>query len=231
MFMSLYIVSLDLINGISPYILDILSNICVFLAVLVIITKNPIVSVLFLISLFLVIATNLIVVGMHFIGLSYILVYVGAISILFLFILMLMNIRISELVSYTGNSLPLALIFSMYLHNVLSVDRIGNLEIEMATTAKWDGTLISFSHIHSLGNIMYTIFSPWLLIVGMILLLAMVGCIVITIKRNSSDISKEEISRNGIYSKLKNNLNNSADKRKKKKMWKFLSMDSNSNSD
>lgn len=141
--MYLYIVSLDLINGLYPFILDIFSIISVFMGVLVITTKNPIVSVLFLISLFLVISTNLVVVGMHFIGLSYILVYVGAISILFLFVLMLINIRVSELTSYTGNSIPLALIFSVIIYNYLEKNDIrlftnseSSVNVDLATSMK-----------------------------------------------------------------------------------------------
>jgi NADH-ubiquinone oxidoreductase chain 6 len=81
--------------------------------ILVIISKNPIVSVLFLIGLFLSIASYLIILGLNFIGLSYLLVYVGAVSILFLFILMLINVRISELLSNTSNSIPLAILISI----------------------------------------------------------------------------------------------------------------------
>jgi NADH-ubiquinone oxidoreductase chain 6 len=117
--MNLYIVSVDLINGFYPIVLDVLSLIAIFSGVLVITTKNPIVSVLFLISLFLVIAVYLIMVGMHFIGLAYLLVYIGAIAILFLFTIMLMNIRVSELLSYTNNSIPLAIIFSIIMYNSL----------------------------------------------------------------------------------------------------------------
>ena len=51
--------------------------------------------------------------GINFIGLSYLLVYVGAVSILFLFILMLINIRISELLTETNNSIPLAVIVAI----------------------------------------------------------------------------------------------------------------------
>jgi len=51
--------------------------------------------------------------GLNFIGLSYLLVYVGAVSILFLFILMLINVRVSELFSNTSNSVPLAIIISI----------------------------------------------------------------------------------------------------------------------
>lgn len=192
--MNLYIVSVDLINGLYPVILDILSLISIFSGVLVITTKNPIVSVLFLISLFLVISVYLIMVGIHFIGLSYLLVYVGAVSILFLFILMLINVRISELLSYTGNSLPLAFIFSIVIYNMINTDSVVNTEIDLSTSTKWDGNLIYTSHISSIGNIMYTTFSPWLVVVAFILLLAMVGSIIITIKSDDKSKISEELS-------------------------------------
>ncbi len=88
--------------------LFILTLICIFFGISVIISKNPILSVLFLIGLFVTIAIYLMMLGFNFIGLSYLLVYVGAISILFLFILMLINVRVSELVTEGRNSLPLA---------------------------------------------------------------------------------------------------------------------------
>lgn len=134
--MNLYIVSVDLINGLYPIVLDVLSLIAILSGVLVITTKNPIVSVLFLISLFLVIAVYLIMVGIHFIGLAYLLVYVGAISILFLFTLMLMNIRVVELISYTNNSLPLALFFSLTIFYVLSfsLGNPGELDLDMSSS-------------------------------------------------------------------------------------------------
>src|ERR1700722_4911012 len=65
----------------------------------------------------------LIMLGLNFIGLSYLLVYIGAVSILFLFILMLINIRISELLIDTSNSIPLAIIlgisFNYSVNNIL----------------------------------------------------------------------------------------------------------------
>jgi NADH-ubiquinone oxidoreductase chain 6 len=82
-----------------------------------------IVSVLFLIGLFLCIASYLILTGLNFIGLSYLLVYIGAVSILFLFILMLINVRISELLVDSVNSIPLAILigsfFNYFVNNVL----------------------------------------------------------------------------------------------------------------
>jgi NADH-ubiquinone oxidoreductase chain 6 len=100
-------------NGYRDEVLDILSLASIFCGILVIISKNPIVSVLFLIGLFFSISCYLIVLGINFIGLSYLLVYVGAVSILFLFILMLINVRISELLSNTSNSIPLAILITI----------------------------------------------------------------------------------------------------------------------
>lgn len=110
-------------NNFTYGILTILSLSSTLCGILVITSKNPIVSVLFLIGLFLSIAGYLMMAGMNFIGLSYLLVYVGAVSILFLFILMLINVRISELSTDNNNSIPSAIIitiiFSFMLYKLL----------------------------------------------------------------------------------------------------------------
>src|SRR6201990_3081763 len=100
----------DLYNGFFTGFLDILSIVSIFSGIFIIVTKNPIISVLYLILLFSSISCYLIFIGLKFIGLSYLLVYVGAVSILFLFILMLINIRVSELISDTSNNIPLAIL-------------------------------------------------------------------------------------------------------------------------
>src|SRR5687767_8822767 len=106
----LYIMNESTFSGYSEISLDIIYLIAILLGTLVIISKNPIVSVLFLIGLFLSISCYLILTGLNFIGLSYLLVYIGAVSILFLFILMLIDIRISELSIDSLNSIPLAIL-------------------------------------------------------------------------------------------------------------------------
>jgi NADH-ubiquinone oxidoreductase chain 6 len=107
-------------NGYNIEILDIISFISILCGILVITIKNPIVSVLSLIGLFLSIASYLILLGITFIGISYLLVYVGAVSILFLFILMLINVKISELLGNTNNSIPLAILISIYFNYLVS---------------------------------------------------------------------------------------------------------------
>lgn len=206
-------------NGYRDIFLDLISLASVLSGIFVIISKNPIVSVLFLIGLFLCIACYLLILGMSFIGLSYLLVYVGAVSILFLFILMLINVRVSELLSDTSNSIPLALViaisFNYTIYQILPFNLLkfntynvntsktlnevydsyfdylagffsffsNNDEIMFVTSKLWDGNLAETTHISSIGNIMYTSYSIWLIITSIILLLAMVGAIVITIKQ------------------------------------------------
>jgi NADH-ubiquinone oxidoreductase chain 6 len=190
--------------GYSTGFLDILAILSIFLGIFIIVTKNPIISVLYLILLFSSISCYLIFIGIKFIGISYLLVYVGAVSILFLFILMLINIRVSELISDTNNNLPLALItiiaffipFSNLLpdartnlnlvgfeFNKILQDITNTKKISYVTSKNWDGNLLDSTDIMSIGNIMYTSYSIWLLITSIILLLAMVGSIVITIKQ------------------------------------------------
>jgi NADH-ubiquinone oxidoreductase chain 6 len=214
-------------NGYRTEILDIISLFAILSGILVIISKNPVISVLFLIGLFASISSYLLMIGLSFLGLSYLIVYIGAVSILFLFILMLINIRISELHSNTNNSIPLAIIIAIafnypmfqilpyniailnnsdfvgtkFLNNILySISGQNNFVVQSFSDSKilaqaynediyfvtskiWDGNLIENSHITTIGNIMYSNFSIWLLITSFILLLAMVGAIVITIKQ------------------------------------------------
>lgn len=181
-------VLLDILLGLYSSILSIIFWTAILAGTLIIIRPSPIVSVLFLISLFLVISGNLILVGVHFIGLSYLLVYVGAISILFLFTLMLINIRISELLSNSGSSLSLGFVFALIFFLMIPNESI-DLDVYFANTHMWDGVLIKSPHMFSLGNVMYTIYWLWFGLVGLILLLAMFGSIAVTVtvKKDSGD--------------------------------------------
>jgi NADH-ubiquinone oxidoreductase chain 6 len=105
----------NITNGYENNILNIIAIAAILSGILILISKNPIISVLFLIILFGNIAIYLNLIGLNFIGLSYIIVYIGAVSILFLFILMLINIRLSELQENTMNSIPLAIIIILSL--------------------------------------------------------------------------------------------------------------------
>ena len=213
---NIFLLNDSITNGFRIEFVDIIYLVSILLGILTISSRNPVVSVLFLIGLFVNVAGLLILVGYNFIGLAYILVYVGAVSILFLFILMLINIRVSELFNDTNNDLPLAgltiIIFYYIMAQVLplnftensivsylsnSYSDIYNVELDnelfnivdlkqqisYASSKGWDNSLIEPTHIASIGNIMYTSYSMWLIVTSIILLLGMVGAIVITIKQ------------------------------------------------
>lgn len=203
-------------NGLAINFLFAVSLISIYSGILVITTKNPIVSVIFLISLFFFVACYLIITGLTFIGLSYLLVYVGAISILFLFILMLINIRVSELLSQTRNSMALVAIVSCLIYfiitNALPSNEVGDVnsfigslenffdlvvnitnildkmvgDIYITNITVWDANIIEDNPMASMGNIMFTLYPMWLIITSLILLLGMTGVIVITISSAST---------------------------------------------
>ena len=94
-------------------------------SVLVITSKNPVVAVIFLISVFINAAGYLIVLGVGFIGITYIILYVGAITVLFLFVIMMINIKLTDILEtgsqYTKN-IPLALcIGSLFIYEIFSI--------------------------------------------------------------------------------------------------------------
>ena len=211
---NIFILSEHLTNGYEPLIFNVMPLIASFFGISVIINKNPIVSVLFLIGLFLSMSSFFFLLGLNFIGLSYLLVYVGAVSILFLFILMLIDIRSADLFSNTSKSVPLAIMigiaFSLPLLSIniyneklankdyTIINSLNNFEqaninkeqktklISLVTDLTWEGNLVEFPHISGIGNILYTNYYMWFIIASLILLLAMVGTIVITIKPNKN---------------------------------------------
>jgi NADH-ubiquinone oxidoreductase chain 6 len=101
-------------------LLGFFSSFSIITAIFTITTKNPVFSIIFLIFLFGSISCYLNIISLNFIALSYLIVYIGAISILFLFILMLIDIRISELYNeFKNNNLFLIIIISIFTYLIL----------------------------------------------------------------------------------------------------------------
>ena len=102
----------------TEFFLNLLGFGAIISSILVITAKNPIIAVLFLIAVFVNAAGYLILLGIGFVGIAYLIVYVGAITVLFLFVIMLLNIRLSEIIEISTNftkNLPLALIIGLLL--------------------------------------------------------------------------------------------------------------------
>lgn len=192
--------------------LFILSIISIVFGILIIINRNPIICVLFLIGLFLSVSIYLFILGLYFLSLSYILVYIGAVSILFLFILMLINIRGSELFSETFNSIILSIViaffFSIIINNIMpNAGYYTNYKVFHEHTKGfldfshpyvwylventicyisfefWDINIIEGSNIMSIGNILYAHYFFFILMTALILLLSLIGCLIITVRK------------------------------------------------
>nr|YP_009739437.1 NADH dehydrogenase subunit 6 [Tricholoma saponaceum]QIC20281.1 NADH dehydrogenase subunit 6 [Tricholoma saponaceum] len=146
--------------------LNILAFGTLFSSILSITSKNPVISVIFLITTFVQAALYLILMGINFVGISYIVIYVGAIAVLFLFIIMMINIKLTDILE-TGNqytkNLPLAIaigslfIFIMFtilpfnFNNVPALSILLN-NITYLNSILSDSNLISINLINSIVN-------------------------------------------------------------------------------
>ena len=136
-------------------------------SVLVITSKNPVIAVIFLISVFVNAAGYLILSGIGFIGISYIIVYIGAIAVLFLFVIMMINIKLTDILDagnqYTKN-LPLALaigslfIYEFFTITPFTVSDVSLLSTFLNTLTNLNGLFLN-SDISTL-NVVYNTFNP-----------------------------------------------------------------------
>lgn len=163
----------------NNFLLDLLAFGAVLSGIFVITAKNPVISVLFLISVFINVAGYLVLLGVAYLGLAYLIIYVGAIAILFLFVIMMLNLRLVELIDtgqeYTQN-LPLgAIIGSLFFFELLSilplgleeglglfnstilgVDTAGTATAEVHLAFNPENNFTSFLQIESIGQGLYT---------------------------------------------------------------------------
>ena len=186
-----------------------------FSSVLSITSKNPVISVIFLITTFVCAAIYLILIGINFIGISYIVIYVGAIAVLFLFVIMMINIKLTDILdtgyNYTKN-LPLAiLIVTLFIflifqtlpfsfnnialpfnflggeYSLISNQVFNFSEITtLINKSQSDILLTQFEQIQVLGHNLYTYGAILLIELSIILLLAMLATIIIS--KNNKNI-------------------------------------------
>lgn len=195
----------------SNFLLDFLALGAIVSGILVITSKNPVISVLFLISVFVNVAGYLVLLGVGFIGISYIVVYVGAVTVLFLFVIMMLNLQLAELNAvgseYTQN-LPLgAILGSVFLFELTSVlgQSFSQVVLGILTTihtnflgeAGFNNVHLAFQstnidtaftstnglQIQSIGSMLYTHAAIWLILASIILLLAIISPIVLSMNR------------------------------------------------
>jgi len=163
------------------------SIIAVFSAIMVIASKNTVHSVFFLILDFISISCLFIMIGAEFLGMIMLIVYVGAVAVLFLFVVMMLNVAQQKDEWFKGK------IFTSHIPFGSLISIIIFLELIIVIGGwKYKPNLIetssiqidkNFTNTHALGNIIYTDYIHLFQLAGLILLVAMIGAIVLTYRK------------------------------------------------
>lgn len=189
-------------------------------AIMVIQSRNPVHSVLFLILVFLNSAGLLLLLGLDFFAMLFLVVYVGAIAVLFLFVVMMLNVKSAEISEKRLRYLPvgglLGLLFLVEIVYIVDNDLIverSNLSglftsesYELGTsfyntahipsTIQWYQLVEPYSNIESIGMVMYTYYLLFFLLASLILLVAMIGAILLTMHKAVSTKRQQVFQQN-----------------------------------
>tara|TARA_B100000579_G_scaffold29836_1_gene20912 strand:+ start:286 stop:918 length:633 start_codon:yes stop_codon:yes gene_type:complete len=163
------------------------SVIAILSAIMVVVSRNTVHAVFFLILDFVSIGCLFIMVGAEFLGMMMLIVYVGAVAVLFLFVVMIMNVSEQKLSWLRGskksNHIPVGLVISVVILLELIIV-VGGWKYKGAflntRSFNLDGGI---TNTHQLGNVMYTEYIHLFQISGIILLLSMIGAIVLTYRK------------------------------------------------
>ena len=162
------------------------SFIAIFSALMVITSRSTINSVFFLILDFISVGCLFIMVGAEFLGMILLIVYVGAVAVLFLFVVMMLNVaeqKQSWFIGKKSNHIPSGLIVSILIFLELLVV-IGGWKYKKDIISSSDIKINeNISNTHQIGNVMYTDYILYFQVSGIILLLAMIGAILLTYRK------------------------------------------------
>ena len=164
------------------------SSFALISGIMVIQAKNPVHSVLFLILVFFNSAGQLIMLSLDFFAMIFLVVYVGAIAVLFLFVVMMLNIKVAEINEKKLRYLPigglLAFLFLLEIFVIVDNDLIPIFQLNSLTPfTQWAFMKESLNNISALGNIIYTYYFYFFCMASLILLVAMIGAIVLTMHK------------------------------------------------
>jgi NADH-ubiquinone oxidoreductase chain 6 len=181
------------------------STLALLSGVMVIQARNPVHSVLFLILVFFNSAGLLLLLGLDFFAMIFLVVYVGAIAVLFLFVVMMLNIKLAEInekkLRYLpiGGLLGLLFLFEIFLivdndliPLLLSNNTIMYAQLAAVEYIEWSSYIDTVTNIQAVGQLIYTYYFYFFLMASLILLVAMIGAIVLTMHK-SVGIKRQEV--------------------------------------
>ena len=168
------------------------SFVLIFSALVVVSTKNMVHAIMFLVLAFFNAAALFILLGAEFFAMLLIIVYVGAIAVLFLFVVMMLNIDI-EIKKEINRKRPILILASAVMFfEILLITKFST--IKYYETKLLSPVSPNISNVNAIGNVLYTDFVLPFQLAGAVLFVAMIGAIVLTLKDETRFIKKQKIS-------------------------------------
>lgn len=183
------------------FIFLLLFLICLF-SLATISVRNPVHSVLSLVAVFLVSAVLLFCLEVEFLAFSFIIVYVGAIAILFLFVVMMLDIKIGDtdltILKYGPLGYFITFIFALEITRPLVVNFESipfNFLSSNYTYINWFDNVDFITNTEAIGQLLYTYYFVYFLMAGFILFIAMVGALMLTLTHQKTNVNQQILSR------------------------------------
>jgi len=178
----------------AAFFFYLLSAVAVASGVIVIASRNPVHSVLFLILAFFNAAGLFILVGAEFLAMILVVVYVGAVAVLFLFVVMMLDVDFSELREGMAAYLPVGVTIGLILLVELAlVLGTWNISPDAIKTVREPIAAAGVTNTQALGLILYTKYAYYFQAAGLVLLVAMIGAIVLTL-RHKPHVKRQDIA-------------------------------------
>ena len=164
-------------------------------AAMVVVSRNPVYSVLFLILAFFNAAALFVLIGAEFIAMILVIVYVGAVAVLFLFVVMMLDINLTELREGFLKYLPVGALIGLVLlaEILLGLGVIGSTPSSLGALGKAGPQVLAVDNTRAIGRVLYTQYFYLFQVAGVVLLVAMIGAIVLTL-RTRPGVRRQRIS-------------------------------------
>lgn len=168
--------------------------------ILVISAKNPVHGVISLVITFGNITGLLLLIGVEFLGILFLLVYVGAIAILFLFVIMMINIKIEEILENTTRYIPIGILIGIVFYIEITI-LLKNIYPKLVGEI-WIPEYVDFSKIYEypgimvIGEMLYKEYPSYIIIASIILLVALIAAIVLTLTHD------EKVKRQDLFTQV-----------------------------
>ncbi len=193
----------------------IFASIIVFSALMVVVARNPVHSVLFLILAFFNAAGLFLMRGAEFLAMTLVIVYVGAVAVLFLFVVMMLDIQIDDVKRKFGRYFLMSILLGLLLLVLLLLAINGQNGFYQSAQE-----ITITDNTREIGMLLYTEYAYMFEAVGMILLLAMMGAIVLTLRKRTGVLRQNINTQNNrsrdsvtLVDPLKNNVKNNREKK------------------